>query len=175
MDLQAGLTLMAYDAVLTANQATAIVAEPRDYFLRSERLVLLTGAVAIGALMGFAATIMTGRTDPWVVIATAAVAITFALYLTSLTLVDALRRDARGCAIAAGLHCAALLSWPMTSLLVPLSEAIYWIAPVAALSSLVLFASCWGGSARAVYRMTAQGALVAALAAHQGALLIMAG
>ncbi|HVK80571.1 MAG TPA: hypothetical protein VM915_08150 [Verrucomicrobiae bacterium] len=166
---------MAYDAVLSADQAAISGATSRDHFLRSERLVLLIGAVAIGSLVGFAATIMTGRTDTWVVIGTAAIAITFALYLTSLTLVDALRRDARGCAIAASLLGASLLAWPMTSLLMPLSAAIYWIAPAAAISSLVLFASCWGGSARAVYRTTAQGALVAALAAHQGALLIMAG
>ncbi|HEX8900567.1 hypothetical protein [Vitreimonas sp.] len=166
---------MAYDAMLSAGRTNVSVPGTRDHFLRSERLVLLTGAVAIGALIGFAAAIMTGRTSAWVVIGTAAVAITFALYLTSLTLVDALRRDARGCATAAALHGAALLSWPMTSLLTPLSEAIYWIAPAAAISSLVLFASCWGGSTRAVVRTTAQGALVAALAAHQGALLIMAG
>jgi hypothetical protein len=168
-----GLTQMAYDAMLTADQANVSLAAPRADFRRAERLIMLIGAVSMGALVGFAATIMTGRTDTWVVIATAAIGITFALYLTSLTLVDALRRDARGCAIAATLFGAALLSWPMTSLLTPLSAAVYWIAPAAAISSLVLFASCWGGSARAVYRTTAQGALAAALAAHQGALLIL--
>jgi hypothetical protein len=94
-----GLTHMAYDAMLTADQANVSLAAARDDFRRAERLIMLIGAVSMGALVGFAATIMTGRTDTWVVIATAAIGITFALYLTSLTLVDALRRDARGCAI----------------------------------------------------------------------------
>lgn len=166
---------MAYDAVLMAQGATAAVAEQRDHFLRSERLVLLIGAVAFGGLAGFVATVMAGRMPMSAVVLTGAAVLTFSLYLTSLTLVDALRRDARGCATASGLLGAALLAWPMTSLLSPLGAAIYWIAPLAAVSSLVLFASCWGGSARAVYRMTAQSALVAALATHQSVLLIMAG
>jgi hypothetical protein len=75
------------------------------------------------------------------------------------------------------MHCAAMRAAaprPRRCLLVPLSEATYWIAPAAAVLSLVLFASCWGGGSRAVYRMTLQGALVAALAGHQGALLILA-
>lgn len=106
-------------------------------------------------------------------LATAMPVLALALYLTGETMAEAVRNDARGCATAAGLHAAALLAWPMTILLAPMGAAIYWIAPAAAISSLMLFASCWGGSARAVYRTTAQGALVAALAAQQGVLLIM--
>jgi hypothetical protein len=160
--------------VLMAYESSASVAPTREHFLRSERIVLLIGAVAFGAIAGFAMAVATGRSDLGAIILSAAPPLALALYLTGETLVDALRRDARGCATAAAMHCAALLAWPMTSLLVPLSEATYWIAPAAAVLSLVLFASCWGGGSRAVYRMTLQGALVAALAGHQGALLILA-
>ena len=166
---------MAYDATLLihADTPTGQAVAIRQDFLRSERLVVLTGASGLGAVLGFSATIATGRADLMTSLLIAAPMLAVALYLAGHTLTDALARDARGCATATGLHVAALLAWPMTSLLSPFMA--YWIAPLAAISALVMFASCWGGPPRAVYRMAGQGALVAALAAHQAALMIMLG
>lgn len=164
---------MAFDSGLPATYSDVAVVAKRADFLRSERLVVLTGAAALGAVFGFSATIMTGRADLWTSLLIAAPMLVLALHLTSQTLTEAISRDARGCSVAAGMHGAALIAWPMASLLAPFGA--YWFAPVAALSALVLFASCWGGPPRAVYRMAVQGALVAALGAHQAALLIMGG
>ena len=56
----------------------------------------------------------------------------------------------------------------MTALCAALGAGAGGVAPGLARSGLVLFASCWEGSARAVYRASAQGALMAAIAAQQG-------
>ena len=166
---------MAYDStfVMHADAPAADATGLRREFTRSGRLVVLAGATGFGAVLGFSATIATGRADLMTSLLIAAPMLAVALYLAGHTLTDALARDARGCATATGLHVAALLAWPMTSLLSPFMA--YWIAPLAAISALVMFASCWGGPPRAVYRMAGQGALVAALAAHQAALVIMLG
>lgn len=133
------------------------------------------GAAAFGALVGFSLTVMVGRQDLWVLIGSAALLLCASLYLTQETLTDALRRNARGCATAAVLLGAALIAWPMACLLAPLQAGIFWLAPASAVLSLVLFASCWSGPPKAVYRTAVKGALIAALAAHQGVLLVMGG
>jgi hypothetical protein len=141
---------------------------------RSERLSLLRGGLALGGLAGGAAAIALGNQNLWVIILASAPFLAAALYLTSNMLVDALRRDARGCATAAGMHAAALLAWPFMSLFTPVSAYLYFTAPVLAIATLVLFASCWSGPSRAVYRLAAQGAVVALVAAHQGVIVLMA-
>lgn len=162
---------MAYDAGRFIQQ-NAIASERG--FLRSERIGLLVGGAGLGVLCGGFAALAFGKPDLWLMIATAAPVLVLALYLTGETLSDALRRDARGCATAAGLHAAALLSWPFVSLFAPVSMPAFFIAPVLAMASLVLFASCWSGPSRAVYRLAAQGALVALIGAHQGFIVLMA-
>jgi hypothetical protein len=109
----------------------------------------------------------------WTVILTAVPLIVLALYLVARTLQEGMVRHAYGCTTAAILHAAALLAWPATSLFAPLSAANFWIAPVAAMATLILFASCWTGSSRAIYRLGGQAAIVCALAAHQGLLLTL--
>jgi hypothetical protein len=104
-----------------------------------------------------------------------AVLIPLALYLCSQTLRESFSRGAYGCACATIVHAAALLAWPLTALFTPLSPLSFWMAPIVATSALVLFASCWGGPARAVYRLSLQGFIVAAAAMYQGALVLMAG
>ncbi len=168
---------MAYNSALVLNSDVALA--PLDApegvrdFRRFERLVVLFGASALGGLIGVSAAIATGRLDLWIMVAAAAPFFIVALHLTNLTLRDALRREARGCSIASVGHAAALLAWPMTALLTPLGSLNFFIAPVLAMSTLILFASCWGGSSRVVYRTCAQGALVALVAAHQGMMVVM--
>lgn len=157
-------------ADVSALEATAT---PRLDFHRPERIVVLSGALAVGSVAGFALAMSFGGLNVWALAAIAAPALIFALHLTSQTLEEAIARNARGCAVSAAMHGAALLAWPLTALLTPLSPMSFWIAPVLALSTLVLSASCWGGSPRTVYRLMAQGVLVAALAAQQGTILFM--
>ena len=147
----------------------------RKEFRRFERIVVLAGGVAVGSTIGFVTEIAIGRPSLSVLIASGAVLTAFALYLCSQTLRESLVRRARGCAAATIVHAAALLSWPLTALFASLSAVAFWSAPAIAVSGLVLFASCWDGPQRVVYRLSLQGALVAGLAAYQGALVMMAG
>lgn len=96
-----------------------------------------------------------------------------ALHLTSRTLTEAMSARAYGCATATTLHGAALLAWPMTALLAPLSPVMFWMAPIVAGSALIMVASCWEGSPRAVYRLSLQAMLVAAVTAQQGLMVVM--
>jgi hypothetical protein len=158
---------MAFEASVLPSR-TVTRAAPRETFVRSERLVVLTGASALGAAIGFAVAMTSGRVDLWVLALVALPALALAAHLTIQTLSEAFASRAWGCASASVLHVAALMAWPMTALVSAGSPALFWIAPGVALTALVLFASCWEGSARAVYRSGAQGALVAAIAAQQG-------
>lgn len=168
---------MAYDSTLymdaPAPAAAAIAIDPAHDFRRAERLVVLSGASAIGALVGFGAAMAIGRLPLWTVILAAAPFMVLALHLTAATLRDGIARNAYGCATAAGLHVAALLAWPLTSLFSPLSPVNFWIAPMAAMTALFLLASCWQGDTRGVLRISTLGLLVATIAAHQGTMLAL--
>lgn len=143
-------------------------------FRRGERLVVLVGAIAFGAIAGFAIAMSTGRPETWLLVTLTAPFYLLALHLTAQTLTAAFSREAYGCASASALHAAALLAWPVGILLAPFSGMAFAAAPIAALTSLILLASCWAGPARAVYRTGLQGALVTGLAVHQGMLILMA-
>jgi len=147
----------------------------RSEFRRLERIVVLTGGVAIGGAIGFVTEIAIGRPSLAVLVVSGAVFIAVALYFCSQSLSESLVRRAHGCAAAAIIQASALLAWPLTGLFAPVSAFAFWSAPLVAISSLVLFASCWEGPPRAIYRLALQGTLVAAFAAYQGALVIMAG
>ncbi len=155
---------MAFDASVSVS-AQAI---PRERFMRGERLTVLVGASALGAMIGFAGALASGRLEPWALALIALPVLAFTAHLTIQTLSEAFAARAWGCAAAAGLHVAALMSWPMIALMASSSPALFWFAPGLAFAGLVLFASCWEGASRAVYRASAQGALVAAIAAQQG-------
>lgn len=169
---------MAYDSTLRIDgeaitRPAIIVSDRREEFRRLERIMVLTGASAFGAVAGFGVAMTFGRLDLWEIIVSAAPLLSLSLYLTGKTLSDAMKRKAWGCSTASCLHAAALLAWPMTALLTPLNEANFWIAPLAAMATLVLFASCWGGASRAIYRLGVQGIVIGGLLTHQGALLIL--
>ena len=167
---------VAYDFAAMFGERTARTTYVgRNDFRGLERIVVLAGGVALGLSVGFSAAIGLGRPSLGVLIASGVAFEALALYLCSQTLRESLLRNAHGCAAATIAHAAALLAWPLAGLFAPVSALAFWIAPAIALSGLVLFASCWGGPPRAVYRLALQGALVAALGAYQGALVIMAG
>jgi hypothetical protein len=171
-----GLIIMAFDgALFDTGRVQAAVAARSDEFRRGERFVVLGGASALGALMGFASAMALGNADLMVMIAVAAPALAFALYLTSEMLRDGLRRGAYGCAASAGVHAAALLAWPMTALLSPMSATIFWIAPAMALTALSMLASCWQGSKAGVYRVGVMGMMIAGLAAQQATAMTLGG
>jgi len=153
-----------------ASHAVDATRAPRTHFVRSERLITLIGACAFGALIGFGVAIIIGRYDAWALFLAAAIVLAIALYPAAANMADAGERESRGCKFAAKVHLAALLAWPFV---IHVGGALFWLVPIAALSSLVLLASCWSGPARLVYRTGIQGVIVAALAAHQGAMLVM--
>lgn len=142
-------------------------------FRKSERLVVLVGASAMGALGGFFVAMALGRIELWALLLISAPVFALSFHFTRETMADALYRDAYGCAVAAGLHAMALLAWPITAFFVPMQAMVFWAAPVAALTALALLSMCWTGSSRAIYRTCAQGALVAMIAAQQGTLLML--
>jgi hypothetical protein len=144
----------------------------RTDFLRHERLVFLFGAMAVGVAAGFIAAVAVGRRDFWAPFLTGAPILALALCLTLATYVEARRCGAHRCSIMAVCNAGALILWPV---FVALPPAAYVLAPLVALLSATLLASCWNGSTGAIYRAGAQTILVAALASHQGTMLILGG
>lgn len=153
-----------------ASFAVDEVRAPRTHFVRSERLITVIGAAGFGGLTGLMIALAVGRHDVWSLFIGAALVLGVVLYPAAANWVDANARDSQGCKFAATLHLATLLSWP---LVIPLGGAWGWLVPAMALSSLVLLASCWTGSSRAIYRISLQCILVGALAAHQSLNLLM--
>ena len=167
---------IAYDfAAIFGEREPRPVYVGRSNFRRLERVVILAGGVALGLTIGFTAAIGLGRPSQIALILSGAVFGALALYLCSQTFRESLAGNAHGCAAATIAHASAVLAWPLIALFAPVNALAFWSAPFIAISALVLFASCWGGAPRAVYRLGMQGALVAAVAAYQGALVIMAG
>jgi|CXWL01.1.fsa_nt_gi hypothetical protein len=174
---------MAYDLALSMQDVSLVQVAPRPStlsakvevlagsFKKFERLVVLAGASATGALMGFVAAMSLGRIDLWQVVLLAAPFFILSFHLTRETLCDAFDRKAYGCAAATTLHAGALLAWPITTLFAPLELNLFWTAPVTAITALALLSMCWTGSSRAIYRTCLQGALVAMVALQQGTML----
>jgi hypothetical protein len=142
-------------------------------FCPAERLVVLLGGASVGCVVGFAAAMMAGRLDHAALVLAASPFLVLALHLVAQTWDDAQRSGSMGCAVAAVLNVVALLAWLLSGFIAPLSIFTLWVAPAAAIASLVLLAACWTGDARAVYRAGAQSILIVALAAHQLTPLLM--
>ena len=170
---------MAFDG-LAFESSAALAAGPTlkqsafaSNFRKSERLVVLIGASALGALGGFLVAMALGRIELWALLLISAPVFALSFHFTRETLADALHRDAYGCAVATGLHAMALLAWPITAFFAPLQALVFFSAPIVALTALALLSMCWTGSSRAMYRTFAQGAMVAMIAAQQGTLLML--
>lgn len=142
----------------------------RTHFLRFERLVVLVGASGLGAGAGFVTAVALGRQDMWTQLMVAAPVLALALYFASATFAEAQQRKAYGCGVMAACHGISLIAWP---LFVPLQGMSFFMAPAAALLTVLALASCWNGSPAAIYRAALQALLVAALAAYQGALVLL--
>jgi hypothetical protein len=162
--------MMTYQAVETFDRVNARETVRRE-FLRSERLVFLAGAAAFGAMAGFVAAVAMGRQDISMQWLASTPVLALALLLAVSTLTEAVKTRAYGCSAMAFAHVATLVAWPVL-LLFP--QAQFWMAPAAALTSVLLLASCWTGSPSAIYRAAGQAALVAALAGYQGLLAVLA-
>jgi hypothetical protein len=158
---------MSYETLLPPNGAPSA---PRTHFHGFERFAFLLGAVGAGGVSGFIAAVAVGRQDLWTQLLGGAPVLALALCLACATFVEARRCALTGCSIMAGSHGVALIAWP---LFIPLHPTVYWIAPAAAMTSVLLLASCWSGSPGAIYRSAAQAMLVAALAAYQGVLIVL--
>lgn len=165
---------MAYDSMrIVEADASLYETSLRVGFDRLERFALLVGGVGLGGLGGLSMALGLGALSLAAMIMIAAPLLIGALYLTSRTLTEAISTRAYGCATATVLHATALLAWPMAALLAPVSAMTFWAAPVLGISALIMFASCWQGAPRTVYRLSAQGLLVGILTAHHGTVLFM--
>jgi hypothetical protein len=169
---------MAYDSARIVVADASLLKTPEGValatgFARSERIALLLGGAGLGSMAGFALAMGHGYLSLLNIALIAAPLLLLALHLTSRTLTEAISLRAFGCATATTLHGAALLAWPMAALLAPLSPVNFWMAPVVAGSALIMFASCWQGPPRAIYRLSMQALLVGAVTAHQGLMLVM--
>ncbi len=147
-----GLINMAYDASLNSDAAVAPAA-----FRRDERFAVLFGGAAVGIAAGFGIAMALGRTGDWAMFA-AIPLLLIASYFAVATLRDAVDRRAIGCSIAAAMVALSLLAWPAMAILYPMSAPQFWIAPAAGMTSMVLLASCWGGTQGASYRLMGEAA-----------------
>lgn len=173
---------MAYDSTAVVNDGAYLFGKKSAYFApgridddfrRGERVVVVAGASVLGALCGVAGAISIGRVDTWMTLAAGAPLYILAIHFAAATLHDAIARKAYGCATATFVHMSALFAWPVAALFYAYSTLHFWIAPATALSALLLFASCWGGAQRVVYRTCAQGALMTVCASYVGFLTAM--
>jgi hypothetical protein len=165
---------MAFDSArIVEADASLFETSLRVGFDRPERFALLVGGIGLGTLGGLSLALGLGALSLSTIVMIAAPLLVLALYLTSRTLTEAITNRAYGCATATALHGAALLAWPMAALLAPVSAMTFWAAPMLGVSALIMFASCWQGAPRAVYRLSAQGLLVGVLTAHHGTMMFM--
>jgi hypothetical protein len=152
---------MAYDASPTSDVVVA------DVFRRDERFAVLFGGAALGVAVGFGAALSMGRTGWWPMLVAAPVFL-LAAYLAVATFRDAVDRRAIGCSIAAAMVALSLLAWPALGLIFPMSAPQFWIAPAVTLGSMVLLASCWGGTQGAAYRLSGEAASLCAIVGFLG-------
>lgn len=150
--------------------AKSVAPAQNDFFIL-DRLVLLGGGLALGAIFGFLALIALGRQPMIDLVVVGSMLVMIALNLASQTLRESLAAEARLCTIATWVNCSSLLCWPLV--MVPLLDRVLWVAPALAVLSLLVLTSWWRGSPRAIYRVGLQGAVVAALGAYMGALTLM--
>jgi len=158
---------MAYDSARFVHSDEIAVTVPREDFRRGERLVVLMGGAALGMLAALGGALALGRIGMWP-IAVGAPVFLLAVYFSVATLRDAIERRAFGCATAAGMVAFSLMAWPAAALFFPLATLQFWIAPAAAMGSMVLLASCWGGSQGAVYRLSGEAAALFLVAGYLG-------
>lgn len=142
-------------------------------FRRSERLVVIMGACALGAALGFVAAMSIGRVEEFYMRVSGCAAFVLAFGFCFQVLREAVQARAYGCATALTLHAAGLGLWAWALLGGAAMSPL--LAPLPAFASLVLFASCWSGGAGGVYRVGGQALLVGAIGGFQALFSLMAG
>jgi hypothetical protein len=163
---------MAYDSTAFADVETQAIARAPGDFRRGERLVVLMGGAALGLLAGLTGALALGRIGMWP-IALGAPLFVLALYFSVATVRDAFERRAFGCASAGAMVVASMLAWPVAALFYPMSALMFWSAPMAAMGSLALLASCWSGAQNTVYRASGEAAILCAVAGYLGIMQVM--
>lgn len=167
---------MAYDSTLLETRAHVFappVDRTDDDFRRGERLVVVAGASALGAMLGAGTAIALGRVDTWMILAASAPLFLLAMHLTWRTMREAVARRAYGCSFATVAFFLSLAAWPAVAMFYPLDAPRFWIAPASAFASLLLLASCWKGTHRTVYRTGLQGTLLSIGAGYLGLLVFL--
>ena len=160
---------MAYDSAeyAFAELKGATTMRASGDFRRGERLVVLMGGAALGILAALAGALTLGRIGMWP-LAVGAPVYLLAVYFSIATLRDAIERRAFGCATAAGFVALSLMACPAAAILFSTATLQFWIAPMAAIGSMVLLASCWSGPQSAVYRLSGEAAALCMAAGYLG-------
>jgi hypothetical protein len=144
-------------------------AAPRDDSFRwSERLVLVLGACAAGAIAGLGAAFAIGAVPLFGMLLFTAPFFGLALYCAGRNGLEAGAGMEFWPGVTAALSMAILAAWPFAFALISWGAPQLWFIPLAALVALTLFTVLWRPSARTVYRSAAQAALIACIAAHSG-------
>ena len=171
---------MAYVSTVGGDVPELSVAEPavaasNDDFTLIDRLVVLCGGLAFGAAAGLLTLIALGRPSAIDRLVMGSMLLMVALHLCAQTIQASWARNATLSANTAIMHAIALLIWPILFLLAPAQSSLLWVAPVLAVLTLAVLAFSGSGRCRTVYRLAAEAVIVAALAAYQGGLTLMAG
>jgi hypothetical protein len=148
------------------------VAERAD-FRPGERLVVVFGAIAAGAMAGLVVLLTLGPTAPQVRLAAALAVFGCAVYLIWLSLREVVRtRRADGIALFA-LHVCALLAWPLLAAQLPPMSWQLWLGLPLSLAALAAFLGLKHVPISVTYRSSLHASLIAGIAvfAHMSRIL----
>ena len=149
--------------VLHAEIAYEAAQQSPNVMPRGQRLSLVVGGLAVGAIAGFVALMATGPGSP-VFSGLEAGAFALASVLAMLGLKECITQRAYGCASVMTLHMAALAGWLAMTFNASLQP---FVMAAPALVTLVLFSSCWTRGAGGAYRASLQSVFLAAIASAQ--------
>jgi len=140
-------------------------------FRRIERWVVAFGASAFGLLAGATLAVGVGRVDAPVASAAILMLFGFAFHLASKSFVETLRARAWFGAALLTLHLLTFGLWPFQVFLFDPRSAAFWTGLFALMGTLAAFLWLSAPSARIVFRISFQAALLAALTAYQGVIV----
>jgi hypothetical protein len=158
---------MSFD-VATFSFAPSASAPRDDSFHWAERLVVVLGACAAGAVTGLGAAFALGAVPLGGLLLIAAPFFALALYFAGRNGLEAGAGANFWPGMVAALSMAILAAWPFAFALISWGAPQLWFIPLAALVALTLFTVLWRPSARSTYRSAAQAALISSIAMHSG-------
>lgn len=148
-------------------RAPLVIATPGLAFGRGEGVGLAIGAISIGALTGVALFFTLGRVAPWIPLAAALAAYSYALQLAGVSLLDVIRNLAPGAIALFALHLVALVAWPYLTITSAPDAWQNLLGLPVALVALVAFLSIARAPASSMHRTMAHATLVATVASYQ--------